>query len=134
MGLEKAQISILSLAAHLAKSHPRREPITPLKPEDLQAWANVKVNSNYIETNHPSSPGTPTRVITKYLWLLISGIALGCGTVVQGESIQALGGVWHKSCFKCKSCGEQFAQTGNQKVLGNYLWQHLCSRAQRYRI
>jgi len=46
------------------------------------------------------------------------GTCTACGKPIQSESIQAMGVLWHPACFKCGgTCGEQFAKTGNQRVL-----------------
>jgi len=34
-----------------------------------------------------------------------------------GEKISAIGASWHSKCFKCRQCGEIFAQTNNQRVV-----------------
>ncbi|KAI8149588.1 hypothetical protein BJV82DRAFT_588537 [Fennellomyces sp. T-0311] len=34
---------------------------------------------------------------------------MGCGEVLKGEFLGALGGDWHKECFVCADCGKAFA-------------------------
>ncbi|ORY89913.1 hypothetical protein BCR43DRAFT_464653 [Syncephalastrum racemosum] len=36
---------------------------------------------------------------------------MGCGEIISGEFLNALGGDWHKSCFVCADCGKAFTST-----------------------
>jgi len=46
-----------------------------------------------------------------------SGTCAGCGSPIVGQATHALDQIWHPTCFKCSGCGEEFAKTGNNRVL-----------------